>query len=615
MGAIDKRSDTRVQANAVATSIRAAEYVRMSTDQQKYSIQNQQLAIRAYAEKYGMTIVRTYADEGKSGLNFDSRDGLKRLILDVQSGATDFKTILVYDVSRWGRFQDIDESAHYEYLCRHAGITVNYCAELFANDGSPLSAIMKSIKRAMAGEYSRELSAKVFAGQRRLLELGFKPGGLPGFGLRRILIDQNGVFKCDLGPGEWKSIITDRVMLVPGPAKEVDIVRWIFTMFVQARKTEYEIAKMLNQRGIRNHVGNIWIPSTVRTLLKSEKYIGNYVWNRKSFKLRRKIIRNHTERWMRAEHAFEPIVNQSLFDAAQVIFRERPHRTFRGRPRGLSDQEMIERLAEVYRAHGRLSRRIIDQNRNLPSEWSYRVRFGSIERAYELVGFKKDASRYGILLKERKSEPHRWRGYRDDDMLEALKRLLQDNGYLSNRVIDGCEGMPSVKAYRRHFGSLRRVYELVGYERPFPSRPEYSDEALLNILRRVWSENGDLSRRILQKTPNTPSSDTYYYRFGGLSAAYRLIGFTRVGSKSYLAHRGITNEQMLEKLRRLLSEQKYLTSRLIDETEWMPSRTLYCNRFGSVRRAYKLIGYREEDHRIRKKRLKPSSACQSSAAN
>jgi hypothetical protein len=73
-------------------------------------------------------------------------------------------------VSRWGRFQDADESAYYEYICKRAGIAIQYCAEQFENDGSPVSTIVKGVKRAMAGEYSRELSAKVFAGQCRLIE-------------------------------------------------------------------------------------------------------------------------------------------------------------------------------------------------------------------------------------------------------------------------------------------------------------------------------------------------------------------------------------------------------------------------------------------------------------
>src|SRR5690606_7649636 len=117
--------------------------------------------IREYAARRSLEIVRTFADSGKSGLRIDGRDALKQLIDTVLAGQADFKTILVYDVSRWGRFQDADESAYYEYICKRAGITVQYCAEQFENDGSIASNIVKTVKRAMAGEYRRELSAKV----------------------------------------------------------------------------------------------------------------------------------------------------------------------------------------------------------------------------------------------------------------------------------------------------------------------------------------------------------------------------------------------------------------------------------------------------------------------
>src|SRR6202171_6099273 len=139
-----------------------------------------------------MVIVRTYTDAGKSGLRIDGRNALKQLIHDVENGNADYSSILVYDVSRWGRFQDADESAYYEYICRRAGIPVHYCAEQFENDGSPVATIVKGVKRAMAGEYSRELSSKVFQGACRLVQMGYRQGGTAGFGLRRMLIDQSG---------------------------------------------------------------------------------------------------------------------------------------------------------------------------------------------------------------------------------------------------------------------------------------------------------------------------------------------------------------------------------------------------------------------------------------
>src|SRR5512134_1060525 len=214
--------------------LRAAQYVRMSTDHQQYSTENQAETIREYAQRHGLLIVRSYADEGKSGLRLEGRDQLQQLIGDVESGSADFQVVLVYDVSRWGRFQDADESAYYEYVCKRAGIAVHYCAEQFANDGSPVATIVKGVKRAMAGEYSRELSAKVFAGQCRLIELGYRQGGIAGYGLRRMRVDAHGQTLGLVCPGERKSLQTDRVILVPGPADENDR---IYRLFVEAGKT------------------------------------------------------------------------------------------------------------------------------------------------------------------------------------------------------------------------------------------------------------------------------------------------------------------------------------------------------------------------------------------
>ena len=123
--------------SSMSKVIRGAQYVRMSTEHQQYSTNNQADKILEYAQTRGIEIVKTYADEGKSGLSIGGRAALTQLIADVEAGTTDFTVILVYDISRWGRFQDTDESAYYEYICRRAGIQVDYCAEQFENDGSP----------------------------------------------------------------------------------------------------------------------------------------------------------------------------------------------------------------------------------------------------------------------------------------------------------------------------------------------------------------------------------------------------------------------------------------------------------------------------------------------
>lgn len=362
--------------------LRAAQYVRMSTEHQRYSTENQEAVITQYAEKRGITIVRTYADEGKSGLRLYGRDALKRLIDDVQHGAADFDVILVYDVSRWGRFQDADESAYYEYICKRAGIGVEYCAEQFANDGSPVSTIVKGVKRAMAGEYSRELSVKVFAGQCRLIELGFRQGGVAGFGLRRLLIDEQRNPKGILGRGEHKSLQTDRVILVPGPEKEVEVVQRIYHLFLREGLNEAEICGRLNNQGLRTDRGTPWSRGTVHQVLTNEKYVGNNVYNRISFKLKRKRVRNDPGMWIRRDGAFQGIIPMDEFLAVQHIIARRS--------RHFTDEEMLEHLANLYAERGALSGLIIDEMEGMPSSSAYRSRFGSLLRAYHLVGYSPD---------------------------------------------------------------------------------------------------------------------------------------------------------------------------------------------------------------------------------
>lgn len=362
--------------------IRAAEYVRMSTEHQQYSTENQQGVIRQYAESRGMQIVRTYTDAGKSGLTIDGRDALQQLIHDVESGQADFSVILVYDVSRWGRFQDADESAYYEYICRRAKIEVHYCAEQFENDGSPISTIVKGVKRAMAGEYSRELSAKVFIGQCRLIELGFRQGGSPGFGLRRMLRDASGQSKGVLNRREQKSIQTDRVVLVPGPPEEVELVRWIYRTFVENKIVESKLAVMLNDRSIMTDLGRPWTRGSVHQALTNEKYIGNNVYNRISFKLKKKRVINPPEMWIRKNGAFEPVVPPDLFAKAQNIISERS--------RKFTNEELLVHLRSVLEREGRLSGLLIDETEGLASSSIYRTRFGSLIRAYQLVGYTPD---------------------------------------------------------------------------------------------------------------------------------------------------------------------------------------------------------------------------------
>jgi DNA invertase Pin-like site-specific DNA recombinase len=370
--------------------LRAAQYVRMSPYQQKYSIENQAAAIAAYATEGKIDIVQTYVDKGRSGLRINSRKDLQRLIGDVQERRADFDVILVYDVSRWGRFQDVDESAYYEFICKKAGIQVLYRAEQFENDGSFVSAIMKNIRRVAAGDYSRDLSARVFAGSCRIITLGFKTGGTAGYGLQRVLVDQFGTERCVLKPGDRKSLHSDRVVLRPGPPKAVKIVQEVFCSFVRERKSELEIARELNRRKILNEFGRQWRMLAIRRLLTDEKYLGNYVYNRKSGKLKTPRKPNPEAAWVRNNSAFEAIIDPVTFAEAGKIIAARPRRTLRT---WKSNRRMLELLKAKLQQQGRLTAQIIDSSPELPCTMTFICRFGTLRRAYELIAYNPDTLR------------------------------------------------------------------------------------------------------------------------------------------------------------------------------------------------------------------------------
>jgi DNA invertase Pin-like site-specific DNA recombinase len=379
---------TRVMTpGTAAESTNAAQYLRMSTDSQKFSIENQAAAIAAFAARRGISIVKTYADKGRSGLRINGRDGLKELIDDVELGRADFGSILVYDVSRWGRFQDVDESAYYEFICRRAGIQIHYCADEFENDGSLASLVVKNIKRVAAADYSRQLSKKVFLGQSRSASMGYWRGGSAPYGLRRLLLDERGRIKRTLQYGDRKSLKSERTILAPGPKREVQVIQRIFTLFASRKKTRTDIAADLNTKNIRNARGKLWTMLTISNVLKNEAYLGNIVYNRRSMKLGERNVRNSPDMWIRHDHAFKPIITRALFSKAQRVMNELEA----GRTR--TDEELLDILRALLRREGRLTMKIILTAKGVPNYSVYVRRFGTMDEVYRRIGYR-PPSRY-----------------------------------------------------------------------------------------------------------------------------------------------------------------------------------------------------------------------------
>lgn len=421
----------------------AAQYLRMSTEHQRYSLENQRAAIAEYAEARGFGIVQTYADPGKSGLSLKGRDGLQKLLADVVTAQRSYSAILVLDVSRWGRFQDTDQAAHYEFICRDAGVNVHYCGEPFDNDGSMVASIVKNLKRVMAAEYSRELSSKIYRAQIQQARLGFKQGGPTPYGIKRLLVSQDGAPRTLLGPGDRKGLKSDRVIFLPGPPDELKVIRRIFRMFVIQNRSIADITKTLNDERISSTDGTLWGWGRVKNVLRSELMIGYYVFNRTNHKMKKAVKRNPPDLWVRTK-VMEPIVNPKIFARAQREFRMK--RTYR-----LREADMIRSLKRLFREKKKLSEAIIDECPYTPSSHAYWVHFGSLPALYRTVGFMCP------------STGQRGKYYSDEELLDGIRRVHATHGYVTTALLNSDRELPECKVFVKRFGSIVKAYGLAGF--------------------------------------------------------------------------------------------------------------------------------------------------------
>lgn len=375
-------------------AIHAAEYIRMSSDVQDLSPAIQRQAISDYAQSNDIRLIATYVDEGRSGLAVKNRPAMKQLLKDVAEDGCPFSMVLVYDVSRWGRFEDTDASAYYEYHCRLNGVDVVYVQEPFVADKSPMSAVLKNLKRAMAAEYSRELAVKSRAGQTRSIELGYQMGLPPCIGFRREAVSREGVPKRILGPKERKPSPTDRVRWIPGPPDEVQLVRRIYSLYATTDITIKGLAELLDGEGLRASDGGALTAQRIGCLLHSEAVAGTFVWGRRD------------ERSGTYREPSDPAITRqesstlALVDHKTVAIVRWKRSRARGRRR--SKSLLLDQLRAAVRADPGLSTVDLPAH-GCATEGVYRKFFGSFVTAVRLAG-------------------------RDDSLATAIQRQRQARG-------------------------------------------------------------------------------------------------------------------------------------------------------------------------------------------
>ncbi|HCM33826.1 recombinase family protein [Chryseobacterium sp.] len=301
-------------------SKKAVAYYRHSAeDKQENSVAIQRSHVERFALENSIVIIHEEIDEGISGL-LANRPGFERLFDKwiKNFNAPHFDYVLVYDVSRWGRFQDQDQAGHYVYLCKKNGKEVVYVSRGFVDASNQLfSSLEISIQRYMAAEYSRQLSEKVFYGCVKVSQQGYSAGGMAIYGMARQLLDVNKKPIRILKAREHKQIANERVSFTPKNDDTTETVRKIFDLFVNGRLAIPEIASYLNQRRIFSSNNKQWDKSKIIKILTDETYIGTRIYNKTWGRLKQKSYRNPRSEWVIVPDAFEATIDHEVFKKAQ----------------------------------------------------------------------------------------------------------------------------------------------------------------------------------------------------------------------------------------------------------------------------------------------------------
>ncbi len=300
----------------------------------------------------------------------------------------DFDFVLCLDVSRWGRFQDFDLSATYSAECKRHGKQVIYTTLGKPKPNDPLYQVYIQFERFRAAQYSKELSDKVFRGCVKIAQQGYWAGGKPPYGFQRLLLDEARKPVQLLTPGQRKSIQNQRVALARGDDQQVATVRRIFREFTEALRSLKRIAEELNRAGLNSPGATIWDAGKIRRILMNELYIGTLVYNKTTQKLKTPTRRNPRDEWIRTSGAFDPIVEQAVFDQAQSVLAEAALR--------YTPEFMLEQLERLLREHEFLRPSLVKTDAAAPSPSAYAKQFGSLDAAYQRL--------FRIALDEVKTE-------------------------------------------------------------------------------------------------------------------------------------------------------------------------------------------------------------------
>jgi len=309
---------------------------------QEASLEDQRKAIRQYAADNNFSLVREFCDDAISGKTAEDRPSFQSVVDFARTNKNEPYTLLVYDVTRFGRFENPKEATYWEVELEKNNMSVHYVTEGFNNDGSLGSYITKVVKDAEASEYIKKLSKTTSRGIRSAAERGYWTRALAPYGYSRAVVEPStNSIEHVLKKDEANAIKGKRIKLVRGSETEIEILREIFHMYADREQGLSSITNYLNHNHIPTPSGKgHWHKAGVRNILRNQTYLGMTVLYEGSGD---EVV---------VEGTHERLIDESTFNRAQRRLHEASFAT-RG---GYTTQYLLTALLECghcgYTLHG-----------------------------------------------------------------------------------------------------------------------------------------------------------------------------------------------------------------------------------------------------------------------
>ena len=279
-----------------------AGYARVSTDN-KEQLSSYETQVNYYTKyissKADWNFVKVYTDEGISGTSTTKREGFKSMVQDALDGKIDL--IITKSVSRFAR-NTVDSLTTVRKL-KEKGIEIYFEKEniwTLDSKGELLITIMSSL----AQEESRSISENCTWGIRKKFEEG----------------------KVRMAFGSFLGYEKDKDGNIVINEREAKIVKYIYSRFLHGL-TPNSIAEELEAKEVPNVRGDVkWHGSTIKSMLKNEKYTGNAILQKTysaDFLSKKRLKNNGEITKYYVENSHPAIISQAKFDLVQEEFEKR----------------------------------------------------------------------------------------------------------------------------------------------------------------------------------------------------------------------------------------------------------------------------------------------------